>query len=257
MGAAFSKGTSLFGYGWFVVVVGVAAVLAFATVSQFLAWTFSIVGIPFVFVLAVAPALASFLVPAAAIQFLVLPMLPRLRTVYDGGWGVLISLGLVLAINMSVAHLMRQENLVELDAIVAGDVERTRPLTVSGTIGVFADGEIYGPGSLLNCPELCQRLLLTGLADRVILAYADKRQDVPPSEEYAVSWRDGTSLGLPEGRSVLERRSRERPGRVGAGAGCAQARRSDEPGHRRWKLPYPRRRHLRATGLHHTEREPL
>lgn len=52
----------------------------------------------------------------------------------------------------------------------------------------MVDGNPYGLG-LFECPDLCQPLLLKGLADRVVLAHADYVPEVPPPDQYAIAWR--------------------------------------------------------------------
>ncbi|MFN3991694.1 MAG: hypothetical protein ACK4IU_02160 [Tabrizicola flagellatus] len=62
------------------------------------------------------------------------------------------------------------------------------PLALQGSVGVVVDGDPYGLG-LFEYPDLCQRLLLTGIAERVILAHADRVPEVPAPDRYATIWR--------------------------------------------------------------------
>lgn len=62
------------------------------------------------------------------------------------------------------------------------------PASLSGSVGVVVSGDPYGLG-LYECPDLCQRLLLTGLADRVVLADARGVAEVPAPDQYATIWR--------------------------------------------------------------------
>jgi hypothetical protein len=174
-------------YYWFLAVVSVCAAIVVVApdLILFLAMiSFSYAGalfIPLFFFLRVAPGLATVLVPAAILQVKVLPAVRGLRGSGEGAKGVFLSILIVLAVNAAVALAARQSALADLNALLAEDRIPDTPPSVSGSVGIVGLGR--------ECPDLCQRLLLTGLADRVVLASDNSAPQVPAPDEYATIWR--------------------------------------------------------------------
>lgn len=171
-----------------VALIAVCASVGMAAPDLILGLMFTVVGIPLALLLGVAPAVAAIVVPAALMQATVFQAIPRVRAATRGGLGVLLSIGVALALNAALALVGRESGIADLERIVADDRAPDQPVTLSGTVGVVVDGNPYGLG-LFECPDLCQRLLLTGHADRVVLAHADNVPEVPPADKYAIAWR--------------------------------------------------------------------
>jgi hypothetical protein len=175
-------------YYWFVAVVAAFALLGMSAPTLILGLMFTGIGIPLAFLLGAAPALAAVLVPAAILQSTIFRAIPGLRATTDNFAGVLLSVGIALAGNAALSLGARQSGIADLDALAAGDLVPGTPLELQGSVGVVVDGDPYGLG-LFECPDLCQRLLLTGIAERVILANADRVPEVPAPDRYATIWR--------------------------------------------------------------------
>jgi hypothetical protein len=175
-------------YYWLLALVSVFAVIGLAAPALILGPMFTGVGIPLALLLGAAPALAAVLVPAAFLQLTVFQAIPRVRDATRGGLGVLLSIGVALALNAALALVGRESGVADLESLVAEDRAPEQPVILSGTVGIVVDGDPYGLG-LFECPDLCQRLLLTGLADRVVLAHAKNVPEVPPPDKYAIAWR--------------------------------------------------------------------
>lgn len=175
-------------YNALVAIIAVCAFFAMAAPNLVLGLMFTVIGIPLAFVLWAAPAVAVILVPAALLQATVFRAIPRVRDATRGGLGVLLSIGAAVALNAGVALVGRESGVADLGRIVAEDRVPDQPVVLSGTVGVVVDGDPYRLG-LFECPDLCQRLLLTGIADKVVLAYADNVPEVPPADRFAIAWR--------------------------------------------------------------------
>lgn len=198
-------------YYGFVAIVAVFAVVGMAAPTLILGLMFTLIGIPLAFLLGVAPALAAILVPAVVLQSTVFRAIPGLRSTVNNGAGVLLSLGLALAANAALSFAGRQSEIADLDTLVADDLSPAEPITLGGTVGVVVDGDLYGLG-LFECPDLCQRLLLTGLADRVVLAHANREPVVPAPDRYATIWRMERRETCPPVRLNTNSGSMEVPG---------------------------------------------
>jgi hypothetical protein len=171
-----------------VAIIAVLALVGIAAPTLILGLMFTVIGIPLAAILSVAPALAAILIPAVVLQATVFRAIPHLSAATRGGLGVVLSIGLALALNATFAWVGRESGVADLDAIVADDRTPDQPVVLSGTVGVVVDGDPSGLG-LFECPDLCQRLLLKGLADRVVLAHANKVPEVPPPDKFAIAWR--------------------------------------------------------------------
>lgn len=112
------------------------------------------------------------------------------------------------------------------------------PLSLSGTVGVVVYGDPYGLG-LSECPDLCQRLLLRGLADRVVLAHANNVPQVPPPDKYAMIWRMERRAVCPQVKLNTNAETLTIPGEPLRELGGGKTCRSHEPGDSCRKLPYP------------------
>lgn len=84
---------------------------------------------------------------------------------------------MVLAVNVGIALPPRFRGIADLDALVADGLPLVGRPAVGGTVGYFSDGPIGSDP--LDCRDLCQRLLLSGTADRVVVARANSVPDVP------------------------------------------------------------------------------
>lgn len=175
-------------YYWMLAVLSVFAVIGLTAQGLIIVLLISIIGIPLAFILLLAPAVATILLPAAVLQGTVLRAIPGLRGREQGGLGVFLSIGIALALNAGLALWTRQSDLAHLQGLLAEDRSPDTPPQIAGSVGVVVDGDPYGLG-LYECPDLCQRLLLTGLADRVVLADARGVAEVPAPDQYATIWR--------------------------------------------------------------------
>jgi hypothetical protein len=172
-------------YYLFVCLNAAAAMVALTAPALILGMMFTMIGIPLAFYLMVAPAITIVLLPAVIVQFVVFPLMSRHRDRLDGGTGILLSILIVLAGNAAIAVPFWRSGKADLDAIVSRDVSAM--LTpISGLVGVVTDGGGYY--SSLDCLDLCQRLLLSGTADRVVLTWTAEDMEVPLADRQATQW---------------------------------------------------------------------
>jgi hypothetical protein len=175
-------------YYWLLAVLSVCALIVLFAPALLLILMFTGVGVPLAVLLGAAPAVAAVLLPAAFLQATILRIAPGVRRISQGGLGVLVSIGIVLAVDAGLALSARQGGLANLEALLAEDRKPDTPPSLSGTVGIVVDGDPYGLG-LYECPDLCQRLLLTGSADQVVLAHANNVPKVAAPDKYATVWR--------------------------------------------------------------------
>jgi hypothetical protein len=129
-----------------VAIIAVLALVGIAAPTLILGLMFTVIGIPLAAILSVAPALAAILIPAVVLQATVFRAIPRLSAATRGGLGVVLSIGLALALNATFAWVGRESGVADLDAIVADDRTPDQPVVLSGTVGVVVDGDPYGLG---------------------------------------------------------------------------------------------------------------
>lgn len=175
-------------YYWLLAVLSVLALIGLAAPDLILGLMFTIIGIPLAFILLFAPAIATILLPAAVLQATVLRAIPGFRGHAQGAFGVVLSIGIALVVNAVLALSARQGDIADLEALLAEDRSPDTPPLLAGSVGVVVDGDPYGLG-LYECPDLCQRLLLTELAEQVVLAHAQGLPEVPAPDQYATIWR--------------------------------------------------------------------
>lgn len=120
------------------------------------------VTLPLAFALAFLPALAVVLVPARLVQVMLGRVLPRPWV--SGALSVVLVLGALAA----VPRWFNAQVAARTDAAVAGDRNDLVLPLPRGTYGIQTVGGRWRDRQV--CDDLCLRLLLTGQADRVILA---------------------------------------------------------------------------------------
>lgn len=101
-------------YYWVLAVLSVCALIGLAAPALTIVLLISIVGIPLAFILLLAPAVATILLPSAVLQATVLRAIPSLRGRVQGALGVFLSIGIVLALNAGLALWTRQSDVAHL-----------------------------------------------------------------------------------------------------------------------------------------------
>lgn len=150
------------GYDWFLAgLASCALVVAVAPDVLILIGSLGVT-IPLAFALAFLPAVAVVLIPARVVQVLVGKVLPQQWM----AWAL--SVGLALGALAAVPRWFNAQVDARVDAAVAGDRDDLMLPLPRGTYGIQTVGGRQRDRQV--CDDLCLRLLLTGQADRVILA---------------------------------------------------------------------------------------
>jgi len=140
----------------------------------------SVIGIPLALVMMATPTLALVFVLAYVAQ--------RLHG-RDGPAGVAISFGLALLVLAGIAQLANARLDHRADEFLAGDIDTLeRPLRAS-SIGLASYGYFGRSRGESRCEETCQRLLLSGAAQRVLMADGKPDNEGWTAEMPALSYR--------------------------------------------------------------------
>jgi len=158
-------------------ILGAVALFCLSPIGAMLALiaAIAVIGLPLTFIMGAIPTIFLFLL-IARLVYAALPL--------RGAPGVAIGGAVSLAVLAVVPWLANRDLAATADALVAGDMTLPAPQRFS-TLALVQSGR----GARPSCGDLCQRALLNGAADRVIVARAETATDTLPDSLSGTAYR--------------------------------------------------------------------
>jgi hypothetical protein len=165
-------------YDRFLIVLVALGLLSLGAGFLVLALIFSIIGIPLAYVVLALPSCALVLGLGRIVDLLLLR-----RILPDNGVTGVIAIALVLLL-AGVSLVANQTQSIQMLAMQSGDHDNIVLPLPEGTLAYVSQAKT------LDCSDFCQRLLLTGQAQKVLVAEAGAAQaETLNPETPAQSWR--------------------------------------------------------------------